>query len=130
MGDERDYLDDFFIRSKPPENSETKRFIGIVVGRRPTPSGGIATSLAEVQAADKIMKERERHTRDESRRMGVENDYRWPMPFYNMDGTLDATRRRDGTVSPVTEQEEKDLREVFGVTVEEYVALMTRGPIK
>ena len=128
MNDEKDYLDDFFIRPPQPVNSETKRFVGIAVGRRLTPHGGIAQSLAELLECDRIMTERERAGPDTSGRM--EFDYRWPMPFYNMDGTLDMTARPDGKMSPVTIQEERNLKEVFGITVAEYVELMERGPIK
>jgi hypothetical protein len=131
MRDDKDYLDDFFTRPKPPVNSETKarRFVGIVVGRRATPHGGIAQTLQEVEAAGAIMEARERRGPNLSGIMG--EDSRWPLPFYNMDGTLDPMpARRDGTVSPLTVQEERDLMEGFGVTAAEYIELMTRGPIK
>jgi len=128
--DDKDYLDEFFVRPPKPVNSETKRFVGIVVGRRATPHGGIAQNATEAEAAGKIMEERERRGADTSGIMG--RDSRWPMPFYNMDGTLDNVPRprRDGTYSPLTPQEERHLMEVWGITPAEYVELMKRGPIK
>jgi hypothetical protein len=142
--EDKDYLDDFFSRPPKPVNSETekRRFVGIVVGRRPTPSGGIAQTLEEVKAAGKIKAARDGgevgEPRDGSEIFGpnmsgvMGDDSRWPLSFHNMDGTLDNVpkARRDGTFSPLTEIEERHLRDVWGITPDEWRQLMTRGPIK
>jgi hypothetical protein len=130
--EDKDYLDDFFTRPKPPVNSETeaRRFVGIVVGRRQTVTGGIAQTQQEAEAAGALMEARERRGPNLSGIMG--DDSRWPLPFYNMDGSLDNVlkARKDGSYSPLTEIEERHLRDVWGITPDEWRELMTRGPIK
>jgi hypothetical protein len=86
-------------------------------------------NAAELEAVAKLMEAREHAGPNLSGVMEV--DSRWPLPFYNMDGTLENdSSRRDGKVSPLTAQEERDLMEVWGISEAEWIELMTREEIK
>lgn len=121
-----DPLDQLRKRPKNPVPRGKGRWM--VGGKRPTPHGGIARTLAEIEAAGAIMEARERAGPNTSGIMGV--DERWPMPFYEMDGTLELLPKdRHGRVSPLTVQQVQELQDVFGVTEAEWIELNTRGPL-
>jgi len=118
-----DPLDQLRKRPKHPVPLGKGRWM--VGGQRVTPHGGIARTLAEVEAAGAIMEERERSGPNTSGIMGV--DGRWPMPFYESDGSLELLPKdRDGRVSPLTKQQVQELQDVFGVTEEEWIELNER----
>jgi len=119
-----DPLDQLHKRPKQPVTLSKGRWM--VGGTRPTPHGGIARTLEECEAAGAILEARERAAPNTSGVMG--EDDRWPMAFYEADGSLELLPKNKFT-SPLrvmTIQEVHDLETVFGVTEEEFIELMER----
>jgi hypothetical protein len=113
------------LRKRPKRPVPMSKGKWMVGGTRATPHGGIARNQQEAEAAGKIMEARERAGPNLSGVMG--DDCRWPMAFYEADGSLELLPKdKFGRISPLTAQQVQELRDVFGVSELEWIELNER----